>query len=105
PRRRRSRGLVPRGLRGGRCIRTAARGFFGRRRADLAAREKLRGFEVHSFWVESANQSLVATISRRAKKVRPLPCSLERKKTSRKAGYCLAGDQTVSQVATGVNLR
>ena len=34
-------GLVPRGHRGGRHIRTAARGFFGRRRADLAAREKL----------------------------------------------------------------
>src|SRR5262245_8961046 len=39
PRRRRSRGLVPRGYRGGRHIRTAARGFFGRRRADVAARE------------------------------------------------------------------
>src|SRR5262249_22146779 len=42
PRWHRARGLVPRGHRGGRHIRTAARGFFGRRRADLAEREKLR---------------------------------------------------------------
>jgi len=38
-RRRRARGLVPRGHRAGRHIRTAARGFFGRRRTDMAARE------------------------------------------------------------------